>query len=353
MSVLAHVVVGGPQSSEPAATQALNYILNSCPSLARSFVGLLPAATIEFDPGRVEAEMTFADDVRPDLTIHDSEGRLRVFVENKFWAPLTAAQPVAYLNGLSADPPSALVFVVPARRVSTVWHELRQRCGEENLEWTDAPNSGSVKSACVDGKAMMIVSWRDVLDTLLNAAPSSGNDAVKNDIRQLQGLVERMDSRAFLPLRADEVADQKTARRLINCIGLIDDIVGQLKQAGIADTKGLRPSNSSYYSGRYLHIHADGRFESWLGVDLPAWRDEAISPVWWAFKTATGVGRDDFMAIPELRDAVALRDRWLYIPIRLKTGVERERVVSEAVSQMKDIADQVLKTVSKRKQVRS
>ncbi len=43
MSVLAHVVLGGALQNEPAATQALNYILNSDKDrdIARAFVEML------------------------------------------------------------------------------------------------------------------------------------------------------------------------------------------------------------------------------------------------------------------------------------------------------------------------
>ena len=343
MSVLAHVVVGR-LDNEPAATLALAYILNSSPIIARAFVGPLRNAGIEFEPGRIESELA-SEDGRPDLTIHDSDGRLRVFVENKFWAALTPAQPATYLRGLPEDPPSALVFVVPEQRVSTVWQELRERCRQEGLEVTSTTDSGPVKSACVGRKAMMIVSWKVVLERLLDAAGSSGHDTVKNDIRQLQGLTGRMDSAAFLPLRADEVADQETARRLVNYIELIDDIINELVHTGTADIKGLSVSNTYHYAGRFFGIHANGRFESWLGIDLRAWRDEGVSPLWWRFRTATGVVRGHFEKIPELHRDVKLRDEGLFVPVRLKTGVERDRVISDAVAQMKRIADQVLKTV--------
>ena len=347
MSVLAHVVVGR-LDNEPAATLALAYILNSSPAIARAFVGLLRHAGIEFEPGRIEAELAL-EDSRPDLTIHDSDGRVRVFVENKFWAALTPAQPVTYLKDLPEDPPSALVFVVPEQRVSAVWHELRERCRQEGLEETNASDSGSVKSAFVGRKTMMIVSWKVVLERLLDAARSSGHDTVKNDILQLQGLTSREDSTAFLPLRIDEVTDQETARRLINYVELIDQIINELVRAGAADTEGLSVSNTYHYAGKYFNIHADGRFESWLGIDLRAWRDEGVSPLWWRFRTNTGVARKHFEKIPELCSDVKTRDEGLFVPIRLKTGVERVRVISDAVAQMKRIADQVLKAVPNQK----
>ena len=116
MSVLAHVVLNGSLPSEPAATQALAHILNSSPEIARSFVGVLRQAGLEFEPGHIKAELGH-EDSRPDLTIHDGHGRVRAFVENKFWGGLTDAQPVSYLEDLPDDPPTALLFVVPEKRV--------------------------------------------------------------------------------------------------------------------------------------------------------------------------------------------------------------------------------------------
>ena len=51
MSVLAHVVLGGALQNEPAATQALAYILNSKPDIARTFVGMLRAQISSSSPG--------------------------------------------------------------------------------------------------------------------------------------------------------------------------------------------------------------------------------------------------------------------------------------------------------------
>ena len=343
MSVLAHVVVGR-LDGEPAATVALAYILDSCLDTARAFVGMLREANVEFEPGRIEAELGI-EDGRPDLTIHDSDGRVRVFVENKFWAGLTAAQPVSYLQDLPEDIPSALMFVVPEQRVTTVWNELGERCRRAELEWQDTFDHGSVKSAQVSRKTLLISSWKVVLERLLDTARSTGHDTVKSDILQLQGLTGQMDSEAFLPLRDDEAADQEKARRLINYVELIEGIIDELKREGIADTKGLSWGHTPHVTGRFFHIHAHVSFESRLGIDLRAWRDDGISPMWWRFATKTGVGGDHFKAIPELFNDVRTRYDGLHVPIRLKPGVERDRVISDAVAQMKRIADEVLKTV--------
>ncbi|MXZ55059.1 MAG: hypothetical protein F4227_06865 [Gammaproteobacteria bacterium] len=76
MSVLAHVVRGGPQQNEPAATQALTYILNKSPKLVRSLIDLIRSERLQFEPSRVDAEQSI-EDGQPDLTIYDQAGRLR------------------------------------------------------------------------------------------------------------------------------------------------------------------------------------------------------------------------------------------------------------------------------------
>ena len=178
------------------------------------------------------------EEARPDLTIHDSDGRARVFVENKFWAGLTDAQPVSYLSCLPKVPPSALVFIVPEQRVSTVWNELMARCSDAGLEW-----DGCGRQSRRDLSA----SLQDYADRQLE--PRSGNcwmlpvpgDTTRSRLisSNLQALTDLTDSEAFLPLRDDEVTDQETARRLMNYIGLIDGVVYKLVDDGIADTNGL------------------------------------------------------------------------------------------------------------------
>ena len=265
MSVLAHVVLGGSLPSEPAATKALAFILNSYPDIARASIGLLRVAKVEFEPGRIKAELRH-EDGQPDLTIYDSNGDVRSFVENKFWAGLTEAQPVSYLNDLPNDPPSSLVFIVPEQRLSTVWNELKVRCDQAKLDWIDTPSRGPVTWARVGGQTMLITSWKHVLDVLLDAARFGGHEGTSHDILQLQGLTSRMDLEAFLPLRPDEVTDQETALRMMNYSGLIEEITQKLKDRRIADTTSLKTSHGYYTAGRYLRLACGSALNSKYGV---------------------------------------------------------------------------------------
>ncbi len=341
MSVFAHVVLGGSIQSEPAATQALAFILNSQAEIARAFLRMLGEAGVEFEHGLITAEEEH-ENSRPDLTIRDSEGRMRVFVENKFWAGLTDAQPVSYLRDLPEDLPSALVFVVPEQRVRTVWNELEGRCHRAELAWANGPGSGSVLAARVDRKTMLITSWKFLLEGLRDAAHSGGHETVRQDIVQLQNLTSRMDSEAFLPLRVEELTSQETARRLINYSDLIDDIVGKLKSDGVADTKGLKPTNGYYTAGRYLRVH--GRFGMWFGVRLKEWREHGGTPLWLEIGNAGFSGaKGQIKTVREIfLDAKLDENKMLlYIPILLENDVERDTVVDAAAARIEQIADKL------------
>ena len=152
---------------------------------------------MQFEPGRVDAELGI-EDGQPDLAIYDQAGRLRVFVENKFWAGLTKAQPLVYLQKLSNEYSSALVFIVPAQRVPTICDELQDRCEESGLEWVAEPHGGGeIRRASVDAKSLLVVSWKCVLNQLLDVANSEGMEEVREDVSQLRGLTESMNLGAF------------------------------------------------------------------------------------------------------------------------------------------------------------
>ena len=104
MSLLGYLIPRIASSGEePAATQALAYLLNASTDIAQAFVDTVGRSGIAaFTPGRIVAEEQHGDHF-PDVTIRDADGAIRIFVENKFWAGLTDAQPVAYLDALPDD----------------------------------------------------------------------------------------------------------------------------------------------------------------------------------------------------------------------------------------------------------
>ena len=87
MSLLGYLVPRiAASGEEPAATQALAYLLNASTDIAEAFVDVVGSTGIEtFTPGRITAEEQHGDH-SPDLTIRERDGVVRIFVENKFWA---------------------------------------------------------------------------------------------------------------------------------------------------------------------------------------------------------------------------------------------------------------------------
>ena len=276
MSLLGYLVPRiAASGEEPAATQALAYLLNASTDIAEAFVDVVGSTGIEtFTPGRITAEEQHGDH-SPDLTIRDRDGVVRIFVENKFWAGLTSAQPVTYLEALPDDASSLLVFIVPHQRAYGLWGELREKCRRSKLELDSESKGDAITWARVGQRTLAITSWKHVLNRLEEAA---ADPALRQDIAQLRGLTDRMNAGAFLPLHEDEVTDVNMARRLINYTGLTDEIVGRLVTDGVATVEGLKMGVAYNYAGRFLRLH--DRFGMWLGVDHLAWRERGITPIW-------------------------------------------------------------------------
>ncbi len=353
MSVLAHVIRGSKLQDEPAATQALAFILSRKPEMVLAISQMLQ---IDFKPGRVAAEKVEDESKsRVDLTIHDSEGKVRILIENKFWAGLTEAQPLGYLDKLS-ELRSALLFIVPEKRMRTIWDELRDRCEKGKRGFNNKTYSQNIYLARVKDKNLFVTSWSYVLEQLSEKADSIGQERIKQDIMQLRGLTKQMDLDAFLPLRESEVSDQWLARRVMNYAGLIDAIIEELESRKIAVKKATSAGGSlqSAYFGRYFILH--DRFLVWLGLSFDQWKKWGKSPLWLTFDKSntkkSGKNRyywDDGMPNYE-RIQKILKNQMIekenheehfYTPIRLKIGAERESIVEDAVSQITKIADKL------------
>ena len=340
-SLLGHLIPIVASASEPVATQALAYILRTSPDVTEVLVSLAAEAELpRFAVGQVTAEEKHGEQgAKPDLTVRDTEGQVRLLVENKFWAPLTPLQPVAYLDALPADGAGMLLFVVPETRITSVWRELRERCTDKGLTFRDRPSGDNHLVRAEAGDHMLAVtSWRHLLNGLEQAARADG---AKQDIAQLRGLTDRMDMDEFLPLAEAEPANASIARRLINYIELWPDVAQRLLDDRIGDKEGLAETNTRDSTGRYLRLH--GRFGGWLGVDLKSWRDYEMTPLWWRIYVAS-----DFSGVAnrsaEIRNLFpeAFEDQngsRFWFPIRLTPEVERSRVVDDATAQVRDIAD--------------
>ena len=344
MSPFAHLISQNLKS-EPAATQALAYILRSSSDLASILTDLL-WPDVGFKLGHIESERKFGE-IRPDLTIFDSDGRPRIFVENKFWAGLTDAQPVQYLAALPDDVPSGLVFVVPNQRIPAVWNELKRR-SHGTYEFGSESSSDSVTRLQLGTRTLCATSWRHVLDSLERAAPG---DDQRRDVLQLRELAKFGESDGFPPLRGDEVSDVSIPRRTINYFNLVRPIVSELQSRGFARTSGLRPQADWYDTGRYFS--ALEKFGLWLGVAFKPWRQTGISPLWLRLHPPRSESHDysqlgeHYYRLEEHFEDVQSNNNAKYLPLRLRTGVERDDVIRDAADQVQDIVNKFFEITGK------
>lgn len=332
---------------EPAATLAMEYILSSLPEAAQGLVDAVTerVATERFDVGRIVAEASEGD-ARPDLKVHDADGKVRLLIENKFWAGLTEAQPVRYLELLPEDVPSTLLFVVPRARVPGVWQELKHKCCQHGngIELTDQRAADGFARIRTGARALAVTSWCYVMDTLTQIAQSGAHRAVEADVAQLRGLTDRMsDEGVFLPLREGEAGDIRVAQRVNNYVDLIDPIVERLVARHGFSIEGLGKAIAWKSSGHYFRAH--DVIGAWIGIRYDVWLRHGVSPLWWRsgpnheFSGFQGKIRDAEMLFD---DAVVWdNDSELLIPIRLATGVEKDRVILKAAAQIAKIAGQL------------
>ena len=335
-SVLSHVVLSS-LPPEPAATQALEFILRNAEA-RQAFVSLFNLHSMFTDSTRVMSEVVLAEDAKPDLVIYDNENKPRLIVENKFWAGLTDAQPVRYLENLPDDEiDSLLVFVVPKTRSPIIWRELIQRCDDADIEVRKVDHHFDVvltKLTC-GNRHIGVTNWENVLATLINVPK------VQEDVRQLRALTDRMDAEAFLPIQPEELLNVGLARRLMNYADLAERVVEELRHRQVGNKEGLKATHGIYSSGTYLRLKE--KLEVWLGLDLDLWQKDGTTPIWCEIQdTNLNLVKNSMHRLVDEFPGTLDRNGWKCIPIHLTTGVESDRVVEDAADQMGRIADQIL-----------
>ena len=131
-NLLATIVASRQLPPEPVATDALVHLFSNSEAAAEAVTNLL----IELCPDTETDGLQFTgQDLdpelpgRPDVVAADTQGT-RLVLEAKFDAELTKAQlSTAYLERLSAGLPGALVFLVPADRLESVWMQVARGPG--------------------------------------------------------------------------------------------------------------------------------------------------------------------------------------------------------------------------------
>lgn len=122
---------------------------------------------------------------------------MRVLVQAMCWTELTPNQPNAYFKQLPLDRPAALLFVAPAKRLARLWPELCRRA-DDQFTIIGATTPGDLRAATVSGgeRRLMLTSWAALLEFMERVVGGAGDGEAEADIRQLHGMIDRMDGDA-------------------------------------------------------------------------------------------------------------------------------------------------------------
>lgn len=331
---------------ENLATEALCFILSQSAPARRAFVVLLSRIL-----GRQLPDLTFRtqaadpDGTIPDLAGVDGNGRAVVYVEAKFWAGLTKSQPVGYLRRLQREGGLGLVMVAPANRRETLWPELVRLCQHPDVEMTVDTDTEGERSRLVGAFAapFALTSWTAVLAELLHATSTAGDTPASEDIRQLRGLCDTMETAGFLPLRSEELTGN-AARRVEDYCGLADDITAVLVAEDIVSIKGARATASRDFYGRYMSFKGHGGL---IAYHSGWWARIYPTPLW------LRIFGPDAAAMAGIRGALAswmasqpprafvAPDGAVLIPLLLPTGSERHVVLGQLVDQVRTVSSAI------------
>lgn len=358
-SLLGHLAFEFTQSPENLATNALSFIFNRSVAVNQAFVRLISQgaptspANLRFDCQicvQDEAKDTeVSTNAIADLVGVDNTGKRKIICEAKFWAGLTEHQPVTYLKRFPDA--SILLFIAPSKRFVLLWDELIRRCNESKMELKRSVSiADGFKTVPIKQRPVLaLISWRMILNTLQHSAEADGDRETMSDIKQLQGLCDRMDENAFLPVRSDELTSD-TGRRILQYCNLVDEITDSLVTLGIASVKGLKSTAWEGAYGRYMYIR---RHACLLHVNCHMWNEYMSTPIWfqiwkvgrdkeWSFASEAKTKLTK-LEMEEPSRLIQIKNE-LFVPLFIPVGNEKSQAVESLVAQVREVTN-VLATI--------
>jgi hypothetical protein len=335
--LLAHIVERfAPRQWENVASESLLYLLPR-PGGNKAINDLLAplAFTLTGETWRawVSGE---ADRAIPDL-VAEVGGRQALMVETKFWASLTENQPLGYLRRQQSqfegtDDPRLLLFLAPSRRRHLLTAELEQILGVKHV---DIGSLAVLDSA--EGR-VALVDWSDLLGHLRSAFHSLNDRRGLDDLAQLEGLCDRADTEAMLPLTVEDLDPHRAQRQWE--FHRVAQRAGDILAADYGfSTKGLNASGSSIGWGKYLQ--APSGHVIYLWVSLPMWAQYWPTP-WWVRLKDPRKSLDAWLTETRGDDEVGFAERhseYLHIGLQAPLGVEEQRIASRLAQVVARICD--------------
>lgn len=348
-TLFGHLATRFAPSPENIAIEALGFILSRSPAARASLTALAETGGLSLPSDLSFAtQATAEDDGRPDIEAYGADLRRYIVIETKFWAGLTINQPLTYAARLLPDAPGALIFVLPSARMVSLWTELTKRLKVGGYPVSSRrENQPELWSASLgDGHQFILVSWRHVLFSTLRQMEAAKESERIEDVKQLLGLCERMDTEAFLPFRSEELTGTDAASRYLQLCQIVYDVGEELLKLEGFDRKGLTPGGGLGFYGRYLRGHGTTFY---LAFDSAVWATHKYSPVWLRFDNHMPASHHDAVLAALRRGilselgvpVIAESNRRVFIPLFIPPGVERPDIINSVATQVAAIMDSI------------
>ena len=316
-------------SPERIAAEGLRHLLSSSEGARSALADTLRAAGADGGP-IARARWTYEPEERRLVAAIDNREAEHVFIDARFWEAATFSEPLR-----SRERPTTLMVVVPAARCETYWTELRKRAKEKGAELgAVAEHEEPWRAAIGDGRRLLLVSWKNLLDRMSGAAHSAGEQA-EVDIRQLREFTRRQEESAFLPLRSDEL-DTRFPRSVQSLVRLIVDAATRASTS----TNGWKHEGSNSRREGYHYVKLRRGVSTRFGMDLALWKRHGRTPLWLTIHKSDGVSIDE--ARRRLKSLVVdAHTGHPSVPIELPVGVDYDEVLADVVRQLDDIAHRI------------
>ena len=332
-SLLNYVAQRSTTGLEDAATNALSFILSRSGSAMETLSDFLGDANSPLPIATAHAWGADAHGATPDLACFDADGAVVALIESKFWAGLTAHQPVTYWKRLPDDRPATLLFLAPDYRIhqGSLWDELVDRLRDAGQELGPAErNEGAVTAvAKVGRRRLTLTSWESLLGKMAQKAKEDGNAQTQFEIAELQGL-------------ASSVIAGDRPTRDENLKQLIAEAVGRVERSGWANTDGLRTGQGLGHYARYLRLAGASAA---LLIDYEVVKRMPDRPLWlWFYGEPT-----DSVSVEEVRSALGSKAEPglesypgdVCVPIVLPEGADRGATLEAIVAELECIAETI------------
>jgi len=337
-SVLAHLTLTLVSQRENWAIEAIAYVLNSSSAVRAALQKRIADSVVGFPTiAHVSTQVAAGEESRPDVNLLDEHGVVHGYIEAKFWASLTDAQPADYVRQLGPGAGKVIVFLVPERRLLSLRAELIDRCESANQVVERIAGSHDI---IANGVRITAVSWSALLAELSDAARKTDERAVVADIEQIASLCAATDSQGYIPLTQDELHDLDVPRRVISLADLASAIVERADIEGVVKIGRLRASHTLYAAGRYA---AFPRANAWIGLNHRRWF-EFGHPLCVRFESKDGGRAHEVRrAIDPMFTSDPPRaffvDSEVIVPLIVRAGASRDDAIAHAVAQLKSLAD--------------